>query len=259
MTHHTEQGRGWLRGILRRWLIRRADAIAVNGSATARYVVGLGGDPGRIFRTPYVALPQASAQGPALRGPDAAHRLLYVGQFIERKGLIPFVRTLAGWAEAHPSRRVEFWLVGSGPLEDALRSLPLPRNGCTRFLGRLGPGEIAHCYAQSGVFVLPTLADEWGLVVNEAMGSALPVLGSVYSQAVEELCQDRHTGWTFRPDVPGEMERALDDALNTSIDRLDRMRAEARNRVAHLTARFAADRIVQAIGGALKNRFPQTC
>ena len=42
----------------------------------------------------------------------------------------------------------------------------------------------------SGIFVLPTLADEWGLVVNEAMASGLPVLGSVYSQAAHELCGD---------------------------------------------------------------------
>jgi glycosyltransferase involved in cell wall biosynthesis len=30
----------------------------------------------------------------------------------------------------------------------------------------------------------------WGLLVNEAMAAGLPVLGSVYAQAVEELVQD---------------------------------------------------------------------
>jgi glycosyltransferase involved in cell wall biosynthesis len=258
MTGHTEQGRGRLRNVLRRWLLRQVDVIAVNGSATARYVVGLGADPARIFWTPYVTLPQSSARGPATRGAEAAHRLLYVGQFIERKGLVPFVEAMARWAEAHPTRQVEFWLVGSGPLEGKLRSLPLPGNVRLRWLGRLGPSEIAERYAQAGIFALPTLADEWGLVVNEAMASALPILGSVYSQAVEELCEDGRTGWTFRPDVPGETEHALDAALNTSVDRLDEMRAAARERVTHLTAHYAADRIVDAIGAALDARSPQT-
>jgi glycosyltransferase involved in cell wall biosynthesis len=257
MTDHTEQGRGWLRSVLRRWLLRRVDVITVNGSATARYVTGLGADPARMYWTPYVTLPHAAAEGPATRGAQAAHRLLYVGQLIERKGLAPFLEVLGRWAQAHPARQVEFCLVGSGPLEDRLRSLTLPANVRMRLLGRLGPREIAAWYAEAGIFVLPTLADEWGLVVNEAMASALPVLGSVYSQAVEELCQDGKTGWTFRPDVAGEMERALDAALNTSVDRLDEMRAAARRRVAHLTAAYAADRIIEALGAALDARCPR--
>ena len=51
-----------------------------------------------------------------------------------------------------------------------------------------------------GVLVFPTLADEWGLVVNEALAAGVPVLGSLYSQAVEELVRDGENGWTFRPD-----------------------------------------------------------
>ena len=57
---------------------------------------------------------------------------------------------------------------------------------------------MAEVYAKASLFAFPTLADEWGVVVNEAMAAGLPVLGSIYSQAVEELVEDGVSGWVFR-------------------------------------------------------------
>ena len=59
--------------------------------------------------------------------------------------------------------------------------------------------RMAEVYAKASLFAFPTLADEWGVVVNEAMAAGLPVLGSIYSQAVEELVEDGVSGWVFRP------------------------------------------------------------
>jgi glycosyltransferase involved in cell wall biosynthesis len=254
MTEHTEKGRGWPRHVLRRWLFRRADAVVVNGISTARYVSRFGVAANRVFSAPYVTLPESSFSGPATRVSAAAHHLLYVGQFVERKGLLPFLQVLARWASANPARNVEFSLIGSGPLEAAIREFSLPPNVALRLMGRRKPPEIAAAYGTAGIFVLPTLADEWGLVVNEAMASGLPVLGSLYGQAVEVLCENGQTGWTFRPDHAEEMERALHAALGTPPEVLDAMRAAARQRVAHLTADYVADQLVDALGHVLKER-----
>jgi glycosyltransferase involved in cell wall biosynthesis len=91
------------------------------------------------------------------------------------------------------------------------------------------------------------LADEWGLVVNEAMASGLPVLGSLYSQAVQELVEDGVTGWTFHPDRADEMYTAVDRALSTGEDRLEEMRVSATTRVEYLTPDYLAERILEAI------------
>ncbi len=254
MTEQTEKGRGWARYVLRHWLFRRADAVIVNGTATGRFVSRFGVSPERMFTVPYVTLPEASFAGPATRTPSAAHHMLYVGQFVERKGLLPFLQVLARFAAANPARQVEFSLAGSGPLEAAIREFSLPSNVTLRLLGRHKPPAIAGFYGAAGIFVLPTLADEWGLVVNEAMASGLPVLGSLYSQAVEELCACGKTGWTFHTDRADEMAWALDAALSTPVGMLDKMRAAARQRVAHLTADYVADQLVDAIGRMLQKK-----
>ena len=99
----------------------------------------------------------------------------------------------------------------------------------------------------SGILAFPTLADEWGMVVNEALAAGLPVLGSEYSQAAAELCDEDETGWLFRPDSPGDAERALDRAFDTSVERLNEMRAAARARVAPITPERSAERMIEAI------------
>lgn len=251
LSEHTERGRSFLRTLLRRWLVHRADAVMVNGSSGQRYLERLGCDPRRIFRLPYTAAPECLYQGPAERPGDDAHRLLYAGQLNDRKGIRPLVEALAGWATAHPQRRVGLTIVGSGPLREPIEALPKPANLAVEFLGERRPAEMAQVYARSGIFVLPTLADEWAMVVNEAMAAGLPVLGSVYSQAVEDLCVEGQTGWRFRPDLPGQMEHAIDCALNTRPEELDRMRIAARQCVAPITPAYAAECMTRAIRACL--------
>ncbi|HEX5446097.1 MAG TPA: glycosyltransferase [Pirellulales bacterium] len=264
LSDHTEQGRGLGRHWLRRWLLPRAEAVVVNGESGARYVERYGVDRGRTFRVPYVALPGLFERLPATRPLKTAHRLLYVGQLIERKGLLPYVNVLTRWAADHPQREVAFDLAGSGPVEDELRQRTTPPNLQLRFLGERSYDQLADAYAAAGIFVFPTLADEWGLVVNEAMAAGLPVLGSRYSQAVEELCrhslgegmccrraEGASTGWTFRPDAPDEMYAAIDRALSASVEELNAMRVAARGAVARLTPEHAVDGLIEAIRAAM--------
>jgi glycosyltransferase involved in cell wall biosynthesis len=111
----------------------------------------------------------------------------------------------------------------------------------------IGFGSVAKVDRQAGIFVFPTLADEWGLVTNEAMAAGLPVLGSLYSQSVEELVVEGETGWTFLPDRDEEMYSALQRVLTTPVEELEQMRATARKRIRDLTPDFVADQILQAI------------
>ncbi len=251
LSEHTEQGRGRLRNGLRRRLIGSIDQILVNGRSGARYLRRLGFAESQISRVPYTTESKLWDQCPVTRDAAAAHRLLFVGQLNERKGIVPFTVRVARWAADHPERRVEFSIIGSGPLGERLEAIQRPDNLSLELLGERSFSEIAAAYARSGILAFPTLADEWGMVVNEALASGLPVLGSVYSQAAEELCIDGETGWLFRPDAPGEMERALERALNTPVERLNRMRVAARARAAEITPQDSAERMVEAIATAL--------
>lgn len=255
VSEHTEQGRGAARQMLRHWLLRRADRVVVNGQSGARYVSRFGVAGERIDRIPYTAnLPTAGAT--RTRPMPREFDLLYVGQLIERKGIVPLVEQLAAWVARHPQRPVRLAIAGSGPLRERIESLPLPAQLTICCLGELSREQLAAVYARSCALVMPSLADEWGLVVNEALAAGLPVLGSVYSQAVEELLVDGRNGWLYRPDDAGEVQRALDRVLLTSPRRLRVMGWLARRSVGHLTPDWAAEQLVQSLRAALCSRRP---
>ncbi|GEM_PF-414544 len=243
----SERGRSSLRGALRRWILQRADAVVVNGASGARYIAALGFSPEATFRMPYTTTATAFHAIPLAREGPAAHRLIYVGQLVERKAVGPFLTVLAEWAQINPQRDVEFWIVGDGPLGASLKGIRLPENVSVRFLGNVPYEDLPSHYAQGGVFVFPTLVDEWGVVVNEALSAGLPILGSLGSQAVQELVRDGETGWTFSPGCTVEMRKALDRALRTPPDQLSQMRARCRERMRDITPESSAEQMLKAI------------
>jgi glycosyltransferase involved in cell wall biosynthesis len=252
LSERTERGRSRARTLARKWQLRRSDSVVVNGRSGQKYVESLGVEPSRIFRCPYATTPIFLDRGSAFRPAEIAHRLLYAGRFVECKGILPFLEVLRKWAEAHPDRVVDFDFVGEGPLESAIAGFPMPQNVRIKIFEKADYDQLPAVYQARGILALPTLHDEWAMVVNEALASGMPVLGSLYSQAVEDLCIDGVNGWTFRPDVGNEMEQALDAAFATTCDELNAMRHAARESVSDVTAQSAALVMRDAVEHALK-------
>jgi len=246
-SEHTEKGLPEWRTFQRSVFYRAADAASANGESAISYLRRLGVAREKIFRFPYCPDIAPLLTLPLTRERDKARRLLYVGQLIERKGLVPFLEILCAWMRQHPEERREWWIAGEGPMRRELEGFPLPQQLRLTFLGNVPYDKLPELYPQAGIFVFPTLSDEWGMVVNEAMAAGLPVLGSVYSQAVEELVRESATGWTFRPDHPDEVQQALDQALLTPASELAALRGICRQTVDHLQPSDGAERLLRAI------------
>jgi glycosyltransferase involved in cell wall biosynthesis len=244
VSEHTESNRGLIRTLLRPRLLHSADAVLVNGASGARYVTGFGVQKHRIVVAPYttdVAAFQKTFPRPATPG---RIRLLFAGMLVERKGLVPFLNVLGKWCEEHPDQRVEFIIAGEGPLRSELQRRQNPSNLDVCVLNAVPYDQLPALYRTADIFVLPTLADEWGVVVNEAMAAGLPVLGSRYSQAVEELVNSE-TGWSFEPGSIDTVYDAVNRAFGSHPDEWRRMGAIARRRVVKLAPEHVADRILE--------------
>ncbi len=247
-SERTETGRSWLRTTLRRMLVACADAAVVNGKSGRNYVRTLGMADERMWTVPYTIDNSAFLHSDELtsRRP-VSHSLLYVGQLIPRKGLDRFLRVLSGFMLERPGIECQFEVAGNGPQRSELEKIPTPRNLIVRFLGDLGYDQLPAVYARGGIFVFPTMADEWGVVVNEALASGLPVLGSVYSQAVEELIQDGMNGWRFRPDDDADVIRALSEVFSLAPGELGAMRSRCRESIDAVTPGATAAALARAI------------
>jgi glycosyltransferase involved in cell wall biosynthesis len=143
-------------------------------------------------------------------------------------------------------------LVGTGPVSEIAKSWNRPPNYSLNVLEEIPYRELPEQYRKADIFTLPTLADEWGLVVNEAMIAGLPVLGSVYSQAVEDLVAEGQNGWRFRSDQPDEVFEALNRALGCSREAWNTMRANAIETIKPLDSKRMKDLVLVALEDASK-------
>ena len=256
LSEHTEKDWGPVRRTLRRLILTSVDAVLVNGPSGERYIRSLSpGTPTHVVHQAVASAPFAG--GPLHRRPKESRRLIFSGRLIAQKGVFELQQGLVRRATDHPGERIDIIWAGDGDARDALQAACLPPNLHQRFTGHLDYPELARLYAASGALVLPTLFDEWGLVVNEALASGLPVLGSVFSQAVEVLVEDGVTGWLFDPTVPDSLQGALHRFLTTDEDRLATMRAAARRRGLEVSVDGAADRIVAAAREVLSAGLPR--
>jgi glycosyltransferase involved in cell wall biosynthesis len=249
-----EQGRGSARLLLRKALLRFADRVLVNGRSAARYVTSLGYDPSRISPLPYATDLQWFGHVPRQARDDGVLRWAYVGQLIERKGLEPFVRLLGEVLAQRPALRVALTLAGRGDREAALRALPRPPNLALELVGPVPYPDLDAFHATQDVFVMPTLSDTWGLVVNESMAAGLPVLGSLQSQAVQEMVEEGSEGWVFDARNNASIRAAIERCLATTpADRL-RMGERARERARQFSPAHSAQQIVDACMRAIDAR-----
>lgn len=247
LSEHTEAGRNLPRRMVRRWLAGRARATMVNGNSGRRYLESTGFDPASIFGFPYIAVADAFLQC-SLQHPAAeATRIAVCGQLTERKGIPNLLSVLDTWSIANPSHTLELTFIGNGPLEAEIKQTRPSANLRLRVLGQLNYDEIAEVYQESSFLAFPTWADEWGLVVNEALAAGLPVLGSVYSQAVDELIVEGENGWRFCPDDTAQFLLALDTAIKTPERELQTMRAKARESILQRTPEWAAQQFIEVI------------
>ena len=247
LSEESERSRGTFRRLLRRVLLKSADAVIVNGRSGRRYIERFRVPPRIIFEVPQTADVHEFAQVPPGRSPEAARRLLYVGRLVTVKRVAPFLEVLSRWTRENPSRAIEFWIAGAGPQRDAIAAVPCPPNLRVTFLGHIEYADLPRIYEDAGVLVFPSDADEWGVVVNEAMASAMPVLGSSGAQAVSELVEDSVSGWVFRPGDTADLFGKISRMFAASDEELRCMRMRARDRALAITPEWVVDRIEDAM------------
>ena len=225
----TEMGRSNFRTLIRVFFLKFCDAVFVNGKSGRKYINSLGFPNELIFNSPYSTDTKLFKNINLSREGQNAYRLLYLGQLIERKGLSIFVIELFSWLKKNKKNNVELWIVGYGHQLNLLKDLDIPANLKIKYLGTIEYNDLPKIYQKCGALVFPSLADEWGMVVNEAMASGCIVLGSIFSQAVTEMILNGINGWTFNPHNLEEIDDVIDMFFTSSETKLNEMRKIAKN------------------------------
>jgi glycosyltransferase involved in cell wall biosynthesis len=114
-----------------------------------------------------------------------------VARLAPEKGLAALVRAVA----ATDDPRLAIVVVGSGPEEQALERLARQLGVRLHLSGDLPEQGVAEAYAAADIFALLSLHETWGVVVNEAAASGLPLVLSDRVGAAYDLLRDGENGF----------------------------------------------------------------
>jgi glycosyltransferase involved in cell wall biosynthesis len=159
------------------WIIEKediefhaADRVMVLSQASKRSLIKEGIDGDKIFvNSCGVDLSRFTPLGKKV---DDVFRIIYCGNISPRKGVHYLLQAFSELNLDH----AELCLIGSAPTPSFSRLLARHQSGKVRFLGTFPHNELRQVYAQGSVFVLPSLADGFGMVVPQAMACGLPVI-----------------------------------------------------------------------------------
>lgn len=250
-TEHTERNAGKLRTLYREFVSIWIDAIDCNGSLTETYVRKIG------YKKPItIGHMVADVDGLVTSVGAVADSLiseikvannikgvvfLYVGQIIPRKGIMEMLKA---WHAANLSDAT-LVLVGGGEQQELAESYIKDHNITTvRVLGAIDYDQIAQYYKAADCFIIPTLEDNWSLVVPEAMSCGLPVMCSKYNGCYPELATPDN-GWVFDPLNQQNFIDTLQSVIK-SKDKLKAMGECSRQIVSNHTPQTAAQSIYDA-------------
>lgn len=135
-------------------------------------------------------------------------RFLYVGRYYEFKGIKELWQAFISLQTEQPNEW-ELWCLGIGNIE------PVKHPNIKHF-GFVQPKDLPSLTLQTGVFVLPSRFEPWGVVVHEFAASGFPLLLSNQVGAKEQFLQEGKNGFEFKSESVSDIKQALKNIINSS-------------------------------------------
>jgi len=143
--------------------------------------------------------------------PFAKRDFVFVGRFVGKKNLIELVEGYALYAKAAGNGARRLILIGSGEQESAIRTAANTHgvSELVEFPGFLGANEVAERLAGGLALVLPSVEEQWGLVVNEALAFGLPAIVSPAVGSGDLLVRNLQNGFVIELGAPEGIAAAM--------------------------------------------------
>ena len=134
---------------------------------------------------------------------------LFVGRLIDSKNVNVLCER---FLSSFNNRNADLIVVGSGiNLEKYKQKYSHPQ---IKFTGSVFGDELLNYYINSSAFVFPSNEEAWGLVINEALSSGLPVIAHKNVGSVHDLILNKNTGYVI--DSWDELELRMNELYNNS-------------------------------------------
>lgn len=205
-TLNAEKNFGQLRELLRRLMIPRADMCIASSTKSKELQMHYGAKEDKNIIA-FLIVDISYFQ--FIREEYESHKLLYVGNIIERKGVDLLIKALS-----LVKKDFTLTIVGEGEEKNHLVE-DIEKNGMTEsvtFIPFLQKEEIKEIYKEHDIFILSTHEDCF--VINEAMAASMPTIASCYADGAYDLVKDGENGFIINPYDAQELANVIEKLLD---------------------------------------------
>jgi glycosyltransferase involved in cell wall biosynthesis len=212
--------RRWWKELAKHFLFARVDGVETPGNQARAYARRYNAPDDRIFYARHTVDVEHFSSGRAVALPEREKfraelglrgvTFVYVGRLWWGKGVNYLLDAFAELQQRLQGSEVSLLLLGDGADEGKLREQ------CRRksirnvvFAGFKQKPELPRYYTAADVFVFPTLGDPYGLVVDEAMACALPIVSTSEAGEIRDRVEEGVNGYI----VPAKDSQALADKM----------------------------------------------
>lgn len=206
-TLHTERNTSKLKTFQRKIFNKKFAGFLVNGQETKQYLESLGVPSEKIHiggmsadskwlksRIAKFTLKEMQNFKSSFNIESTGLLYMFSGRISEAKGVSYLLKAWKEHIKKNPKDVII--LIGHGDKYDYYKEKYKDETSI-RLLGMINYADIYKYYAIADVFILPTLQDNWSLVIPEAMACGLPVATSIYNGCHIELVHKGENGITF--------------------------------------------------------------
>jgi glycosyltransferase involved in cell wall biosynthesis len=145
--------------------------------------------------------------------PEDGIVLLFVGRFVESKGVSMLARVAKYIAKKYPD--TYFLFVGEGPLRSVVEAKLKQDNLCYRskVIGGLPYSKIHEIYAISDIFILPTKWEGLPMTLLEAIASGLFIVATDVG-GISDVLKTYHKSVVIKGDIDQDLIEAIDYSIH---------------------------------------------
>lgn len=235
-------------GIYIKFVCRYSDFFIVSARRTKECLIKHGAFEEKIFVSPLV-MPEEQIKKVSIPKFETEYRdkkvILYLGYLRKNKGVDYLIRAF----KRLKTEDTALIIAGAGPEEEKLKFLAKDDENIY-FVGYVEKEEKTKYYSIADIFVLPTLLDAWGLVVNEAMYFGLPVITTNAAGASELI---NGNGFVVKAGDEEELRRAIEKLLDDEEMRRE-MGLKSREIIKDYTVEYAVKAFNEAIERAVMEK-----
>ncbi len=261
-TPHKEQHVQGARLAMRKWLVRHSRACVGASSQACEYFVRLGAPRARVFKSYLTIDVEQFARAARAARPSrervkaelglAKKNILFAGRLVPLKGVNYLLEALRLVQQTDP--QVGLIVLGSGPLEQEYKTWCVENNvRGVYFAGFQRQEDLAAWYTLADVFAFPTLCDDFGVVMVEAIAAGLPIVSSPFAGAAGDLLRHGKNGYIVDPREPRMFAERLVQILRDDNRRTE-MAGESIRLQGECSANNAALEITRAVNLILQEK-----